>query len=92
VVILRVLEVLPDAVVVDMNHPLAGQRVRFEIKVAEVRPASAEEIAQAERQAVVALAPGPVIPVERLLRGRSKRYEMDPPTPADGADDEPMEN
>ena len=32
---LTVLEVTPEAVVVDLNHPLAGQRVRFEIEVLE---------------------------------------------------------
>jgi FKBP-type peptidyl-prolyl cis-trans isomerase SlyD len=92
VLLLRILEVRPDAVVVDMNHPLAGQRVRFDLTVLEVRPASDDEIARAERQSVAMSASGPVIPVERLLRGPSKRYEIDPLAPADGADDEPMEN
>jgi FKBP-type peptidyl-prolyl cis-trans isomerase SlyD len=45
---MRVIEVLPDAFVVDTNHPLAGQTVRFEIQVSEVRAASEEEIARAQ--------------------------------------------
>ncbi len=35
-VLLQVLEVTEDAVVLDTNHPLAGQRLRFEIEVQEV--------------------------------------------------------
>lgn len=93
VVLLRVLEVGPDVVVVDLNHPLAGQRVRFELEVHEVRPASAEETRAAEERLTheepVGQAGGPVIPVERLLRGRSQRYEMGPAVPTtDAADDE----
>jgi FKBP-type peptidyl-prolyl cis-trans isomerase SlyD len=45
---MRVVEVLPDAFLVDTNHPLAGQKVRFEVEVASVRPASEEEIAGAQ--------------------------------------------
>lgn len=47
---MRVLEVRPDAFVVDTNHPLAGQRVRFEVEVTEVRAATEEEIAEAESE------------------------------------------
>jgi FKBP-type peptidyl-prolyl cis-trans isomerase SlyD len=45
---MRVIEVTPDAFVVDTNHPLAGQTVRFQVEVSEVRPASAEEITRAQ--------------------------------------------
>lgn len=90
VLLLRVMEVGEDAVVVDMNHPLAGQRVRFELEVHEVRLATPEETRAAEaRLSGEPQAFGPVIPVERLLRGPSQRYEMGPAAPSiDGGDDE----
>jgi FKBP-type peptidyl-prolyl cis-trans isomerase SlyD len=77
-VLLQVLDVSDQAVVLDGNHPLAGQRVRFEITVREVRPASAEELAAAEKRLEVADDPGDsplgsLVPVERLLRGPSRR-------------------
>lgn len=39
-----VTEVTEDSVVVDGNHPLAGQTLHFSVEVIEVREASAEEI------------------------------------------------
>jgi FKBP-type peptidyl-prolyl cis-trans isomerase SlyD len=79
VLVLRILDVHPDAVIADTNHPLAGQAVTFHLELLEVRPATAEELARAE----AALedpgpANGPLIPAARLLRGGSKRYEQDP--------------
>jgi FKBP-type peptidyl-prolyl cis-trans isomerase SlyD len=79
VLVLRILDVHPDAVIADTNHPLAGQAVTFHLELLEVRPATAEELARAE----AALedpepADGPLIPAARLLRGGSKRYEQDP--------------
>ncbi len=47
---MRVLEIQEDVVVVDTNHPLAGQRVRFEVEVSAVRPASEEEIEKAQSE------------------------------------------
>ena len=89
VVVLRVLEVGPEGVLVDMNHPLAGQRVRFELEVLEVRLATDEEMAAAEeRLSGGSEVEGPVIPVERLLRGPSQRYEMGPARPATGGPDD----
>lgn len=38
-------EVRTDTVMVDMNHPLAGETLTFNIKVVGVRPASPEELA-----------------------------------------------
>jgi len=41
---LRVESVNEDVVVADMNHPLAGERLHFDVKVVEVREAQAEEL------------------------------------------------
>jgi FKBP-type peptidyl-prolyl cis-trans isomerase SlyD len=41
---LTVKEVTAEAVVLDMNHPLAGHDLRYEVKVVEVRPATPEEL------------------------------------------------
>ncbi len=76
-VLLQVLDVTEDAVILDGNHPLAGQRVRFEVAAREVRPASAEELVAAEKRLEGAKAEGnspleALVPVERLLRGPSR--------------------
>jgi len=39
-----VLKVGLSVVDVDMNHPLAGKNVRFQVEIFEVRPATAEEL------------------------------------------------
>ena len=39
-----VTEITDDTIVVDGNHPLAGQTLNFTCTVTEVRPASTEEI------------------------------------------------
>lgn len=49
-VAMRVVEVLADALVVDANHPLAGQRVRFDVTVADVRAATESEISEAQAE------------------------------------------
>ncbi len=41
---MRVIEVRPDTVFLDGNHPLAGQNVSFHVEVLEVREASEEEL------------------------------------------------
>ncbi len=46
----RVESVNDDVVVANLNHPLAGERLHFDVKVAEVRKASAEELMAAEAQ------------------------------------------
>lgn len=47
----RVVAVTPEAIVVDRNHPLAGQTVRFEVEVLAVRPASDDELDAARADA-----------------------------------------
>lgn len=47
---MRIVEVREDSFVVDTNHPLAGQKVRFEVEVSEVREASEAEIAEAQSE------------------------------------------
>lgn len=49
VLVLKVLDVGPESVHVDLNHPLAGQDIRVELSVVEVRPATSEELLEAER-------------------------------------------
>ncbi len=44
-ILYRVTDIADGKVVVDGNHPLAGIALVFDITIAEVRPASAEEIA-----------------------------------------------
>lgn len=78
-VLLRVLEVTPDSVVLDRNHPLAGQKVRFDVEVLEVRPADEAEISAAEAAiSEPRVAEDSLIPAARLLLGGTRRYEKDP--------------
>lgn len=78
VLVLRVLEVRPDVVVVDTNHPLAGQSVSFELEFLEVRPAEPAELARAKAQLEADVpAEGPLIPLQSLLRDPSRRYERE---------------
>ena len=51
-VLLNIKEVKDDTtVIVDLNHPLAGEQLHFDMKVVEVREPSAEELAQLEQMA-----------------------------------------
>jgi FKBP-type peptidyl-prolyl cis-trans isomerase SlyD len=78
--VLRVLGVGEEGVFVDLNHPLAGQRVRFDVEVLEARAATGDELALAEA-ALMGDAdgepdpgsgpedgPGGLVPVASLLR------------------------
>lgn len=40
----RVIEISPDAITLDANHPLAGQQVVFDLRVLKVREATKQEI------------------------------------------------
>ena len=42
--IVKVTEVRPDVVVVDGNHPLAGQKLHFDVEITSVRAATEQEI------------------------------------------------
>ncbi len=80
VVTLKVLEILDDVVVLDTNHPLSGQRIKLQLFVESVRPATPEELSEAaERLAQSGLPTSqPLLPVERLLRrGSSIRPQGD---------------
>lgn len=46
----RVVDILDETFLVDANHPLAGQTLRFEVEVTDVRPATEEEIAEAQAE------------------------------------------
>ena len=73
-VLLRVLEVTPETVILDRNHPLAGQKVRFDVEVLEVRPAEDTEISAAEAALTDEETPEEsLIPAASLLRGPSRR-------------------
>src|SRR5690606_4831071 len=46
----HVLDVQDEIVVLDTNHPLADQDVKFRLEIQEVRPATGEEIVAQEEQ------------------------------------------
>lgn len=76
ILVLRVLEVDEEEVRVDFNHPLAGQKVRYETRILRVRPASEDEIHAAERALDENEAQtSELLPPERLLRGVGRSYE-----------------
>jgi FKBP-type peptidyl-prolyl cis-trans isomerase SlyD len=73
--VLRVLEVTEDCVLVDLNHPLAGQDLQVTVAVLSVRPASQEEQELAMKTGLEGDdedAP-PLIAPESLLRGPKRR-------------------
>jgi FKBP-type peptidyl-prolyl cis-trans isomerase SlyD len=45
VVVAHVTEVRPDGVMLDLNHPLAGETLHFHAKISGLRPATSEELA-----------------------------------------------
>jgi FKBP-type peptidyl-prolyl cis-trans isomerase SlyD len=42
--VVTVVDVVPDSVRIDANHPLAGQTLHFDVKIVAVRAATNEEI------------------------------------------------
>ncbi|MBN2196228.1 MAG: FKBP-type peptidyl-prolyl cis-trans isomerase [Polyangiaceae bacterium] len=72
VLLLKVLDVRETTVVLDANHPLAGQRVSIELEVCGVRPATETELERA-RTAAVAAAPAPFdVSIRRLVERGSQ--------------------
>lgn len=47
-----VLEVTPEAVVVDLNHPMAGRSLFFDVEILNTRPATEEELAHGHAHGV----------------------------------------
>lgn len=47
---MRVKEIMSDSVLLDANHPLAGQRLHFEVDIVEVRAASEDELKAGQPQ------------------------------------------
>ncbi len=45
VVVAYIAEVRPDTVVLDLNHPLAGETLHFDVKISNLRAATSEEVA-----------------------------------------------
>jgi FKBP-type peptidyl-prolyl cis-trans isomerase SlyD len=84
ILVLRVLDVDGDVVVLDTNHPLAGQKVRFEVEIHSVRPATEQELeAAAARLDGPPAAPDQLISPRRLLEGGGRRYDTPPSDPAE---------
>ena len=73
--VLRVLDVGDDYVVVDLNHPLAGQDLDVQISVLDVRPATPEELELAIQAGTTEEQPAEstLISPDTLLRGRRRR-------------------
>lgn len=47
---MKVIEVLPDSVRVDANHPLAGMDLEYDVKIRTIRDATEKEIAHAAEE------------------------------------------
>lgn len=74
--VLSVLELNEETARVDTNHPLAGQTIRVELEVTAVRLATLAELSAAETRFSAAGGPAAtLISPERLLRGRTQRYD-----------------
>lgn len=74
-VVLQVVEVTDDSVIVDLNHPLAGKSVTMIFEMLDKRPVGDEELRaiEAKRLTEVNVDGNGLLPVNSLLRGRTKR-------------------
>jgi FKBP-type peptidyl-prolyl cis-trans isomerase SlyD len=73
--VLRILEVAEEFVVVDLNHPFAGQDLDVEVTILQVRPATQQELELA-LQVGASDEPDeqlPLISPDSLLRGHGRR-------------------
>ncbi len=71
---LTVLDVFDDRVVVDTNHPLAGQRVSLRVRVEAVRPATSVELSLAAEELESQERAFPsLLPSARLVRRPSEQ-------------------
>lgn len=72
---LTLLEVHEDYVLVDLNHVLAGKCVTIDFEVLAIRPASKREleVAAMARENADSESDQDLLPLNRLLRGRSQR-------------------
>jgi FKBP-type peptidyl-prolyl cis-trans isomerase SlyD len=75
VLVLQILEVAEDHVVMDTNHPLAGQDLTFELEVLAVRPATDQELEAAAKSLLEGHEPveSGFVPASSLLKGRNGR-------------------
>lgn len=73
--LLTVLDVQEGVVVIDTNHPLAGQELRVEVEIVDVRPMSSEERDELEAQLLALTDPVPDVDPARLLGRRPVSYE-----------------
>jgi FKBP-type peptidyl-prolyl cis-trans isomerase SlyD len=82
----RILDVDEDAIVVDLNHPLAGEVLRFEVTICDVRPASDEDLErarqEAERNAKAAGQNLAIAHAERLVYGSESDSAAKRPIPS----------
>lgn len=89
---LKVVEVTPEAVFLDTNHPLSGQRVTLRVRVLAVRPARPEEIERAVERMTRASPPTqPLLPAEQLLRRKRAEPREGDEQPAGKAGENPVE-
>ena len=44
-IVAYVADIRPEEVLLDLNHPLAGETLFFQVRIAELRPATSEELA-----------------------------------------------
>ncbi len=73
VVFLRVVEIDPEGVSLDANHPLSGQMVELELLVAGVRSATPEELAEVAQKHAGSAPTVPDVLSSRLTQKRTSK-------------------